>query len=344
MPESNAGFQTSVVIDHLMDKAERFVAMLPLFGLAIVVLALAWVIGSWLSKRTVLSRISSHNPFLQDLLRTAVRWGAVLVGAILALEILGATKLVGAVLGTAGVLGVALGFAFKDILENYLAGLLLSLRQPFAPKDWVVIDGNEGVVVSLTSRATILMTLDGNHLRLPNATVFRGVILNYTRNPKRRLDFKVGIGVNEDIAHAQRIGMAELERVPGVIGEPPPRGLVTELGDWNVTITFQAWVDQRTHDFLLVKSEGVRMVKGAFEREGIDMPFPTYDVDLQGPRIADDGGHDGQPAPERRAEKASQPAAPAIDTRRTHDVLAQVDAEREDRCGTDLLQHDAPKE
>ncbi len=95
--------------------------------------------------------------------------------ALVALEILDATAIVGALLGTAGVLGVALGFAFKDILENYLAGILMSLRQPFSPRDHVVIDGNEGLVIALNSRATILMTLDGNHLRLPNALVFRSV-------------------------------------------------------------------------------------------------------------------------------------------------------------------------
>ena len=86
----------------------------------------------------------ARNPFLRELARTTVRWAMLLVGVLIALEIMNATALVGAVLGTAGVLGVALGFAFKDILENYLAGILMSLRQPFAPNDHVVIDGNEG--------------------------------------------------------------------------------------------------------------------------------------------------------------------------------------------------------
>jgi small-conductance mechanosensitive channel len=138
------------------------------------------------------------------------------------------------VLGTAGVLGVALGFAFKDILENYLAGILMSMRQPFAPHDHVVIDGNEGVIVSLNSRATVLMTLDGNHIRLPNALVFRSVILNYTRNPSRRFQVEVGIGVHEDLVRAQQIGMDELLRLPGVMADPPPRSLIVALGESNV--------------------------------------------------------------------------------------------------------------
>ncbi len=164
-------FEMGVVLERLADQAERMLAALPLLALAVLVLIAAWFIGGWISHRAVLARVSKRNPFLQDLARATVRWVFVALGMIVALEIMSATKLVGAVLGTAGVLGIALGFAFKDILENYLAGVLMSLRQPFAPRDHVVIDGNEGIIVALNARATILMTLEGNHLRLPNALV-----------------------------------------------------------------------------------------------------------------------------------------------------------------------------
>ena len=85
--------------------------------------------------------------------------------------------------------GLAVGFALRDLVENYIASLMLSLRQPFAPNDQVLIEGFEGRVVRLTSRATILMTLDGNHVRIPNAVVFKGTIVNLSHNPERRLRF-----------------------------------------------------------------------------------------------------------------------------------------------------------
>ena len=208
-------FDFDLVVQRLLSEAYGLIAALPLLALALVAVWVCWMLGGWFSRRTFLDRVSQRNPFMGDLARTTVRWGVTLLGVLVALEILNATALVGAMLGTAGVLGVAIGFAFKDTLENYLAGILMSLRQPFSPHDHVVIDGNEGVVVSMTSRATILMTLDGNHLRLPNALVFRSVTLNYTRNPSRRFEFDVGIGVGEDLVTAQHIGTTELSRLPG---------------------------------------------------------------------------------------------------------------------------------
>ena len=232
-----------------------------------------------------------------------------------------------------GVLGVALGFAFKDILENYLAGILLSVRQPFAPRDHVVIDGNEGIVMALTSRATILMTLDGNHLRLPNALVFRGVMLNYTRNPRRRFEFDVGMGVNEDLVKAQRIGVAKLQSLEGVLDTPPARAFIDALGDSNVVIRFHAWVDQRSHDFIQVKSESIRRVKLVLEEAGMDMPEPIYRVQLS---ERDEQAAAAKPAPVY--ETASPDLSPNTD------IATQIERDTLTASDADLLDSDAPRE
>ena len=126
------------------------------------------------------------------------------------------------VLGGAGVIGIALGFAMRDTIENYVASLLLSLRQPFRANDLVLIDDMEGRVVRLTSRATVLMTLDGNHLRIPNGQVFRAVILNFTRNPQRRFDFALGVDPDDDSTAAAELGRETLAGLPFVLADPPP--------------------------------------------------------------------------------------------------------------------------
>ncbi|MCB1979311.1 MAG: mechanosensitive ion channel family protein [Burkholderiaceae bacterium] len=332
-------FAFASVAERLQLQATHLIGSLPLLVLALVVVWLAWRAGGWLSRRSSLERVARRNPFLRDLVKTSTRWAVTLGGILVALEILNATALVGAVLGTAGVLGVALGFAFKETLENYLAGILMSVRQPFAPRDHVVIDGNEGVVIALTSRATVLMTLDGNHLRLPNALVFRSVMLNYTRNPTRRFEFDVGVGVNEDLLCAQRLGTAQLGRVDGVIATPPPRAYIASLGDSNVQVRFHGWVDQRTHDFLLVKSEAIRSVKLALEEAGMDMPEPIYRVQLseRGP-----AGVSEPPQP-AQAEKRPTDAAP-LDTRVQTDLDGPIRSDESTRGSEDLLNPEAPRE
>ena len=337
------------VTERLYEEAYSLAAALPLLALAIALVVLAWLFGGWLSRRALLGRISRHNPFMRELARTTVRWAVLLVGVVLALELLDATALVGAVLGTAGVLGVAIGFAFKDILENYLAGILLSLRQPFAPRDHVVIEGHEGLVVKLTSRATVLMTLEGNHLRLPNALVFRGVILNYTRNPSRRFEFEVGIGVHEDLVRAQDIGVSKMAAVEGVVEEPAPRAFITTLGDSDVRVRYQGWVDQRSHDFAQVKSEAIRAVKLALEHAGMDLPEPIYRVQLSEPRSAKTRAADDTVV---RSADAAQSApgpdvAPADETQRTRarrDIEQQIDLEPTHAGDANLLDPTAPRE
>jgi len=338
-------FDLDEVLARLLEKVYGLLSALPTFLLALLVAWIGWKLGGWMSRRSAIERLSARNPFLKELARTTTRWVSSAIALLIALEILDATAVVGAMLGTAGVIGIALGFAFKDTLENYLAGVLMSLRQPFAPCDLVVIDGQEGTVVALTSRATILMTPDGNHLRLPNALVFRSVMLNYTRNPSRRFEFDVGVGVQEDLIQAQLIGTEELQHLVGVMSDPPPRALIQTLGDSNVQLRFRGWVDQRTHDFWTVRSEAIRVVKLSLEAAGMDMPEPIYRVQLSEPLAATQtmpakpARH--PPPHEWRIERAT-PAA--LDMGVNRDLQQQIEQEREARNQPNLLNAQAPRE
>jgi small-conductance mechanosensitive channel len=246
-----------------------------------------------------------------------VRWLLLLVGILLALDLLDATTLVGAVLGSAGVVGLALGFAFKDIAENYVAGILLSLRRPFSPGDHLLIDKYEGKVVALTSRSTLLMTLDGNRLSLPNALVFKSVVLNYTANPNRRFDFVVPIPRTASIHEAQQLGIAQLEAMESVLGNPGPSWQVAEFGDAWIRLQFFGWIDQRRSDLAKVRSEAIRAVKAALERA------------------------DAAKSPARTGAQPPLPTEPAhdpgCDTSVNHDIDAQLLAGQRDVDEEDLL-------
>ena len=265
-------------VGALQETVSRAANVAPVIGFALVVLllfiGLSWLVGRW---HSMFSRVTP-NRFVQDMLRSGVRIALVLTGVVLALHIVDATAIAGALVGTPGVAGIALGFAFKDLVENYMASVLLSLRQPFEPNHHVDIDGFEGKVVRLTSRATVLMTLDGNHIRIPNGRVFKGVILNYTRNPRRRFDFTIGVSADADLAAAQEIGVGVLQRMPGVLDDPAPSSAIVEVGDSSVPIRFFGWVDQRVTDFGRAQSEAIRLVKEAIEAAGIELPEPIYRV------------------------------------------------------------------
>ena len=165
------------------------------------------------------------------------------------LQVIGATALLGGVLGGAGVVGIALGFAVRDTITNYVASMMLSLRQPFRANDHVLIEGNEGRVVRLTSRATILLTLDGNHIQIPNATVFSAIILNYSRNPQRRFEFDLGIDANDDPIAGMTTGLIAVNALVFVLDSPKATAVIRDIGDSNIVLRFYGWVDQTVTDF-----------------------------------------------------------------------------------------------
>ena len=296
----------------VQEKFAKLIANLPLLVVAVLIVAFAMWFGSWVSRRMkILRRISNHNPYMDGLLRNIVKFLIVLGGVLIALDMLGATSLVGAVLGSAGVVGLVLGFAFKDIAENYLSGILLSIRQPFYPGDSVRIDTHEGRVVALTSRATLLMTPDGNQLLLPNATVFKSVMLNYTRNPRRRFDFSTNIDVGTSWSQAMNIGVETIAKIPGVLSDPAPSALIQNLADNGATLHFFGWIDQKKSDLSKTRSEAMRLVRRKLREAGITPPDAIQKVVLaritneeESTHIANEAQHAGDVSVDRTLDEA----------------------------------------
>lgn len=305
------------------ERGAELLRRLPLFALGIAVLVPFWLAAALLRRWDAPFRLITRKPLARSLVQRTAASAVLLIGIALALDVLGIVTIVGAVLGAAGVLGIAIGFAFRNIIENYLASILLGLRRPFAFGDHVTIAGHQpAVVVGLNTRETLLMTYDGNHLSLPNAIVFRSEITNLTRNPVRRLDFTAGIGPASDLAAAQRVGVESLQATPGVLAEPPPFARVEELGDSAVLVRFHAWIDQRHTDWYKARSECVRRVKLALEHADIELPEPTYRVKLS--------------EADRPAARAPSPETPPTDVSTDDYLDRQVRAERSQQEG-DLL-------
>lgn len=268
-------------MEQVQDKLLHLLASAPLLLLAILIVLGAVWLGGFVSRRMrVLTHISRSNPYMDGLLRNTVQVLIGLAGVLVALDLLGATSLVGAVLGSAGVVGLVLGFAFKDIAENYIAGVLLSLRQPFAPGDSVRIDHHEGKVIALNSRATYLMTAEGNHLQLPNSLVFKSVLLNYSRNPQRRFDFQIAVGNRASLHRTMDLGIATLSGIDGVLDKPAPNALILSLGNDGATLQFTGWIDQTRNDLSRIRSEAMRSLRRALWEAGIPAPETVQHVAL----------------------------------------------------------------
>jgi small-conductance mechanosensitive channel len=257
---------------------DRSLESLPVLVIAIVTFVLFWLFGGWISQNNSLLNKIAPNQFIANLLGQILHLAIIVLGLIMALSLLDATSLLSTILGAAGIIGLAVGFAVKDTVENYIASILLSLRNPFEFNDFVDIGGNLGNVARLTTRATILISPDGNHIRIPNAMVFKAVIVNYTRNPQRRFEFDIGVDSAQDLKAVQHIALKTISAIEGVLQEPKPQVFVHELGDFNVVIRFYCWIDQTSFDFVKVRSEAIRLCKLAFDQANIVMPEPIYQI------------------------------------------------------------------
>ena len=357
--------QNLSIIGQAMELADDAVALLPLLAVAVLIALAIGTIGYLIAGLGFVWKAIAPNAFLAELIRSAIRFVFIVGGIVIALDMLGASALLGAVLGGAGVIGIALGFAMRDTIENYVASLMLSLRQPFRPNDHVLIDEHEGRVIRLTSRATIMMTLEGNHLRIPNSQVFKAVILNYTRNPQRRFDFELGIDADDDPRAAMALGAKVLGGLGFVLSDPAPGGRITQVGDSNIVIFFMGWIDQREADWFKSRSLAIAAVKEALEGGGFALPEPIYRLRFDsrtGPlpiggsaSLAEAAGANEATKPDK---PTSQPPAPAPPSPRRdnppteHDVRPESEiselVEEERRAGlgskNDLLDRSRPVE
>ena len=343
------------VLDRIRTQTLNFIKALPLIGLALLVLTVFVLLGNFLAGRQFLWRKIAPNPFLADLMAQATRVIILLLGIILALNLLGAAAVITTILGGAGVIGLAIGFAVRDTVENYISSVMLSLRQPFRAKDHVVINDLEGIVVRLTSRATILMTLDGNHMRIPNAAVFKGIILNYSTNPERRFEFELGVDAEDDPVAGMKAGLDAIRELDFILQDPEPDALINTVGDSNIVLTFYAWIDQRETNFGKARSLAIRAAMRALEEQGFTLPEPIYRLRFD-PEVntalfsALDGKSAGVTPLASGADKNDSPATrvkrgdAVLDVTPDKHLEQKVDAEIRSDQGNDLLDKDVPHE
>jgi small-conductance mechanosensitive channel len=293
---------------ELRDLAAQAVRQSPLISVGLLLLGATWMAARWSvrgSRRLLRSRIQSA--LLADIAARAVAIPVLLMGLYLVLKVSGLTRLALTVLGGTGLIGLVIGFAFRDIAENFLASILIGMQRPFATNDLIEVAGFRGYVQNVNTRSTLLMTLDGNHVQIPNATIYKETITNFTSNPKARYEFTIGIGYSASISDAQSIALDVLRTHPAVVEDPEPLVLVDALGPATVNLRVYFWINIARYSPLKVRSAVIRLTKGAFQQAGISMPDEAREV------IFPEG------VPIRNASGETSPEK--LDSRRKHDAM-----------------------
>jgi small-conductance mechanosensitive channel len=263
---------------EFLEQALRFIPRL----IAALITFAATLLLSGLAKRWArrVAKVRVDDPETLRLLSMLARWGVIVLGTLVALDQVN-FDVTGFVAGL-GIAGITIGFALQDIARNFVAGILLLVRQPFDIGDAVDVAGYAGTVLDLTTRDTVLKTWDGEMVILPNIEVFTSPIVNYSDLPHRRRTVHVGLGYEEDADRATRVFLEAIRRVEGVLEDPPPTVLAEELGDSALVLAARFWVNQETHSIFDVHSAVVHMIKEVAEKEDIELPYPIHTVRLQG--------------------------------------------------------------
>jgi len=256
-----------------------FIRSLPFFAFGLFIMALSIGAGLLATRGTrafVQRRVQTK--LLRNVIARSIGVLVFLIGTYIVLRVSGLTQLALTVVGGTGLVGLAIGIAFRDITENFLASIFLSMQRPFETGDLVEIAGVTGYVQQLNVRTTILMTLDGNLVQIPNAIVYKSNIRNFTTNSNRRVDFVVGIGYDDSINEAQEIALKLLVDHPAVLNDPEPSVLADSLGTSTVNLRVYFWLNGRENSWLKVRSSVIRLLKLAFQNHGISMPDEAREI------------------------------------------------------------------
>jgi small conductance mechanosensitive channel len=201
------------------------------------------------------------NILLRQVAVRAAMVPVALIGIYLVLRISGLTQMAMTVVGGTGLIGLIIGIAFQNIVENFLASVLISTQRPFEAGDLVEVSGYQGYVQRVTTRGTVLLTLDGNHVQIPNSIIYKSIIRNFTANPNTRLDFRIPLDYGQATSKAQEVAMHVLNEHPAVLKNPEPAALVEEFADAKVYLRIYFWINIKEHSSLKVRSAIMRLVK-----------------------------------------------------------------------------------
>ncbi len=273
---------SDLLTEKLTKWAEGLISILPNLVLAAIVIAIGFFIAKWIKKWSLrfISRLS-HNVTLNNLFGSIIYF--IFIGIVLftALNILNLDQTVTSMLAGAGILGLALAFAFQDIAANFMSGIFISFRKPIKIGDVVNIKDYMGEVVDVNLRDTVIRTFGGQTVIIPNKEVFQSPIENYSYMSKRRFDLEVGVSYGENLERVREITLNAVKDIEEISKNQKTTFFYEGFGDSSINFTIRMWID--TADQLVYKkvgSEAIIAIKKAYDANDIMIPFPIRTLDF----------------------------------------------------------------
>ena len=288
MKEDFKGFSTEL-LQSLTRYWQQFVYTLPRIVMGVLVLVLVLFLAARISAM-LQSRLTgkAHDPLFARFVARLAKFAIIVVGFIFCLQVLGLSGVAGGLLAGAGISAFIIGFAFKDIAENFLAGIILAFNRPFALNDTIKLNEYVGHVKELNFRTTHIKTFDEKDVFIPNAMVIKEPLVNMTRDGMLRIDFMVGIAYEDDIKSAVALIQQTIHNNKEVRSDKPPFVVVEELATSTVNLRMFFWVD--TDDYkkgvLLTKSDVMQSVKEVLTEKGFTLPADIQELKLYDKRDA----------------------------------------------------------
>lgn len=278
-PARDVVAQTGTAVDtvwrSLQNMAHTVLERLPHLLVGLVVALLFWAVGRLVRRLAHGAGARTRlDPQLADVFGSLASASLALLGVLVAAVVVFPTFRPGDLVKGLGITSVAVGFAFKDVLQNFFAGILILLRKPFVVGDQVKVKEWEGTVEEITTRSTRLRTYDGERVVIPNGDVYTSAVLVRTHYPQRRVRFVVGIGYPDSIEEARETILRVVRETDGVLPEPGPWAYVDELAASSVNFTVYFWTESHQANVLAVRDRVATGIKQALDRAGIDMPYP----------------------------------------------------------------------
>ena len=274
----------SILIERVNEMVAGFVRMLPQLALALVVLILAWGIAHLV--RSLTKKIASRAGLRPSLVALFVTLAGILIwlfGILVALAVLLPGVNAGSLLTVVGFSSIAIGFAFKDIFENFLAGILIMMRKKMRIGDHIECQDVEGRVEQITLRETYLRRLDSQLTIVPNAYLFQNPVRILTDSDLRRHEIIVGVAYDTDLDRAAEVMTAAIRGLELVSRSKPVDAFAREFDDSSINFTIRWWAGSRQAEMHQSRDQVVRAVKRALDEAGIEIPFPQLTASFAEP-------------------------------------------------------------